>query len=111
MEQQNGDDLIPNCHKKAQRGLIPMSVQNETNSLVLWISGVVARSLQIAADMRLARALPETQNPARLRFILNPHWNKAKAPFRTFHYPAKSPQVVQIFLPRIARIARIFFEV
>lgn len=34
-----------------------MRAQDETNSLVLWGAGFVARSLQIAADMRLARAL------------------------------------------------------
>jgi hypothetical protein len=54
---------------------IPMSFQDETNSLVFWTSGVVARSLQIAADMRLARASPEVQNPARLSLILKAHWN------------------------------------
>ena len=56
-------------------GLIPMSVQGEPDSLVLWTSGGVARSLQIATDMRLARALPEGQNLARLGLILNAHWN------------------------------------
>src|SRR2546427_7047896 len=56
--------------------LIPNRLQDETNSLVLWVSGFVARSLQTAAGMRLARASPETQNPARLSLILNAHWNK-----------------------------------
>jgi hypothetical protein len=54
-----------------------MSFQDETNSLVFWTSGVVGRALQIAADMRLARASPEVQNPARLSLILKAHWNKA----------------------------------
>ena len=40
---------------------IPIRVQNETNSLVLLASGVVARSLQPSAGMRLARASPEAQ--------------------------------------------------
>jgi hypothetical protein len=31
--------------------------------------------LQIAADMRLARASPAARNPARLGLILNAHWN------------------------------------
>jgi hypothetical protein len=53
-----------------------MSFQDETNSLVFLTSGFVARSLQIAADMRLARALPEVKNPARLNLILKAHWNK-----------------------------------
>jgi len=57
-----------------------MSFQDETNSLVFWTSGVVARSLQIAADMRLARASPEVQNPARLSLILKAHWNNATMP-------------------------------
>lgn len=40
-----------------QAGLIiPNRFQDETNSLVLWPPGFVARSLQITADMRLARA-------------------------------------------------------
>ena len=56
--------------------LIPNRVQDETNSLVLWPAGFVARSLQIAADMRLARASRAGQNPARLSLILNAHWNK-----------------------------------
>jgi len=55
-----------------------MSFQDETNSLVFLTSGVVARSLQIAADMRLARASPEVQNPARLSLILKAHWNKPR---------------------------------
>jgi hypothetical protein len=33
--------------------------------------------LQIAADMRLARASPAARNPARLSLILNAHWNKS----------------------------------
>jgi hypothetical protein len=55
--------------------LIPMSVQDETNSLVLRAAGFVARSLQITADMRLARASPAARNPARFSLILNAHWN------------------------------------
>jgi len=54
-----------------------MSFQDDTNSLVFWTSGFVARSLRIVADMRLARALPEVQNPARLSVILKAHWNQA----------------------------------
>ncbi len=55
--------------------IIPMSVQDETNSLVLLASGFVARSLQTAAGMRLAGASPEAKSPARLSLILNAHWN------------------------------------
>ena len=66
---------------------IPMSVQDEINSLVFQAAGFVARSLQIAADMRLARARtdksgpplraasPTARNPSRLSLILNAHWN------------------------------------
>jgi hypothetical protein len=58
------------------RGLfIPMSVQDEANPLVFQAAGFVARSLQIAADMRLARFSPAARNPARLSLILNAHWN------------------------------------
>jgi hypothetical protein len=46
-----------------------MSFQDELNSLGLWIAGCVARSLPIALDMRLARALPAIQIPARLKLI------------------------------------------
>ena len=53
-----------------------MNFQDETDSLVFLTSGFVARSLQIAADMRLARALPEVKNPARLNLILKAHWNQ-----------------------------------
>ena len=55
-----------------------MSFQDETNSLVFLTSGVVARSLsrQVGTDMRLARASPAVQNPARLSLILKAHWNK-----------------------------------
>ena len=55
--------------------LIPIRVQAELNSLVLCASGLVARSLQTAAGMRLTRASPEPQNPARLSLSLNAHWN------------------------------------
>ena len=54
-----------------------MSFQDEINSLVLWTSGFVAQSLQIAADMRLIRASPAIQNPARHSLILKAHWNKS----------------------------------
>jgi hypothetical protein len=57
------------------KGLIPNHFQDETNSFVFWASGFVARSLQTAAGMRLARASPEAQNPARLSLILEAHWN------------------------------------
>jgi hypothetical protein len=56
--------------------VIPTRVQDETNSLVLWLSGVVARSLQTASGMRLARASPESQIPSRLSLILNVRWNE-----------------------------------
>jgi hypothetical protein len=52
-----------------------MSVQAETDSLVFRAAGFVARSLQIAADIRLPRAWPTAWNPARLSLILNAHWN------------------------------------
>src|SRR5580658_4988701 len=58
--------------------LIPIRVQDETNSLVFRVAGFVARSLQIAADMRLARASPAARNPARLSLILNANWNKTQ---------------------------------
>src|SRR5580658_6731282 len=58
--------------------LIPIRVQDETNSLVFRVAGFVARSLQIAADMRLARASPAARNPARLSLILNANWNKGQ---------------------------------
>jgi hypothetical protein len=61
--------------KRAERVFIPIRLQDEPNALVLWASGFVARSLQIAEDMRLARASPESQNPARLNLILKAHWN------------------------------------
>ena len=41
--------------------------------LVLLPPGFVARSLQTAAGMRLARVLPEGKNPARLNLILKAH--------------------------------------
>jgi hypothetical protein len=56
-----------------------MSFQDELNSLVLWLAGCVARSLRIALDMRLARALPAIQIPARLKLILKAHGNYANA--------------------------------
>src|SRR5258708_7461596 len=62
----------------ATKVLIPIPAQDETNSLVLRVSGFVAHSLQTAAGMRLAPASPETQNPARLSLILNAHWNGLK---------------------------------
>jgi hypothetical protein len=55
--------------------LIPNRFQDETNALVFWDAGGVARSLQTPAGMRLARALPASQNPARLSLILKAHWN------------------------------------
>jgi len=55
--------------------VIPNHFQNETNSLVFWAAGFVARSLQTAAGMRLACASPAAQNPARLSLILKAHWN------------------------------------
>jgi hypothetical protein len=41
-----------------------MSFQDDTNSLVFWTSGFVARSLRIAADMRLAHASLAGKIPA-----------------------------------------------
>jgi hypothetical protein len=67
---------IPNESAATEFDVIPMSVQDETNSLVFRAAGFVARSLQIAADMRLAHASPAARNPARLSLILNAHWNK-----------------------------------
>jgi hypothetical protein len=55
--------------------IIPMSFQAEFNSLVFWDAGGVARSLQTAAGRRLARALPASQNPARLKLSLKANWN------------------------------------
>ena len=55
--------------------LIPNRFQAETNPLVFCATGCVARSLQTAAGMRLTRALPVSQNPARLSLILKAHWN------------------------------------
>ena len=66
-----------------QRRLIPNRVQDEPNSLVLWASGFVARSLQTALGMRLARASSEARNPARLSLILTAHWNKQENKART----------------------------
>ena len=56
--------------------LIPTHIKDETDSLVLWVASFVARSLQTAAGMRLARALPATQNPARPSLIFNARWNE-----------------------------------
>ena len=39
------------------------------------LASLLAR-YSLAADMRLARASPATQNPARRSLILNAHWNK-----------------------------------
>jgi hypothetical protein len=58
-----------------RRPLIPIRFQAETHSLVFWTVDFVARSLQIAADMRLARASPTVQNPARLSLISKANWN------------------------------------
>jgi hypothetical protein len=71
----DGKALIRSIMSCALRLLIPIRVQDETNSLVFRAAGFVARSLQIAADMRLARASPAARNPARLSLILNAHWN------------------------------------
>ena len=60
--------------------LIPNRFQAETNPLIFCATGCVARSLQTAAGMRLTRALPVSQNPARLSLILKAHWNKAWTP-------------------------------
>src|ERR1700685_2262135 len=68
----------PNSGRR-DAALIPIRVQDETNSLVFRVAGFVARSLQIAADMRLARASPAARNPARLSLILNANWNKQHA--------------------------------
>ena len=57
--------------------LIPNRFQAETNPLVFCATGCVARSLQTAAGMRLTRALPVSQNPARLSLSLKAHWNKS----------------------------------
>jgi hypothetical protein len=46
--------------------LIPMRVQDETNSLVFRAAGFVARPLQIAEDMLRRRALAAGQNPPQL---------------------------------------------
>jgi hypothetical protein len=54
-----------------------MSFRDETNSLVFLTAGFVARSLQIAAVIRLARSLPEVKNPAHLNLLLNAHWNNS----------------------------------
>ncbi|MDB6040128.1 MAG: hypothetical protein JWM99_3969, partial [Verrucomicrobiales bacterium] len=53
--------------------LIPICVQDQTNSLVFWPSGFVAHSLQITLDMGFMRVSPVGQNPARLSLILNAH--------------------------------------
>jgi hypothetical protein len=67
--------------------LIPSRLQDESKSLVICASGFVAHSLQIAAEMRLARvrtdkscprlraASPEAQIPVRLNLILKATWN------------------------------------
>jgi hypothetical protein len=57
--------------------LIPIYFQDETNSLVFWTTGFVARSLsrRVGTGMRLARASPVVQNPARLSLILKVNRN------------------------------------
>jgi hypothetical protein len=80
-EYQNTLDRIleePDRRRKIRgdnRKLLKIRVQDETNSPVLLASGVVARSLQTAAGMCLARASPESKSPARLSLILNANWN------------------------------------
>ena len=67
--------ILPLDGVMARKGLILIRIQDDTNSLVFLSAGFVPRSLQIAADMRLASASPEAQTPARLSLILKAHWN------------------------------------
>jgi hypothetical protein len=88
---------------KGKVHLIPSCLQDEINSLVICASGFVAHSLQIAADMRLARvrtdkncppsraASPEAQIPPRLNLILKATWDKNKRPD---HSDEKRPQML-----------------
>lgn len=69
--------------------LIPICVQDQTNSQVFWPSGFVAYSSQIAVDMRLMGVSPAGQNPARLSLILNAHRNNMMNRHGELNNPAR----------------------